>query len=129
MRSAISVMCAVVLACAASQAQARNDNAQGYPPRGSGGATIMFSSADSTLVRVYFAQNQTVWTGMPPGIAKNYARGKKLPPGIAMKMLPADLRARLPTREGHEYARVGQDVILIQTATGIVVDMIERVFG
>jgi hypothetical protein len=91
--------------------------------------TVVFSDADSTLVRVYFAQNQVVWTGLPPGIARNYARGKKLPYGVEKKTLPADLRVRLPLHQGYEYARVGQDVVLVETATGIVADIVEQVFG
>ena len=141
MRYAAPFVCAVLLAVAAPPSLARNDHAKGAP-RGHAGkfatarpfdephpSRAAFSNADNTLVRVYFAQNRVVWTGLPPGIAKNYARGKRLPFGIAKKSLPADLQARLPKREGYEYARVGQDVILVETATGIVVDVIESVFG
>ncbi|MEQ1863054.1 MAG: anti-virulence regulator CigR family protein [Micropepsaceae bacterium] len=138
MRYAVAIASAVILSIAAVPCLAGNDHTKA--PHGSGGPqskfdvrsparTVVFTDADSTLVRVYFAHNQVAWTGLPPGVAKNYARGKKLPYGIAKKALPADLQARLPQRHGYEYARVGQDVVLVELATGIVVDLIEGVFG
>ena len=40
---------------------------------------------------------------LPPGIAKNLARGNPLPPGIAKKALPGDLNRRLPpVRDGYD---------------------------
>jgi Ni/Co efflux regulator RcnB len=136
---AATIACSVLLTLA-PMSFAKNDKAKGPPPRGTGASEFTqhasnqpryatFSQADNTLVRVYFAQHQVAWSGLPPGIAKNYARGKKLPPGISRRILPADLQARLPTRRGYDYARVGQDVVLIERATEIVVDVIERVFG
>jgi hypothetical protein len=87
-----------------------------------------FTAADATRLRVHFAQQPVVWTGLPPGIAKNYGRGKPLPPGIAKKLSP-DVLAQLPRHPGYEYARVGQDVVLIEAATRIVVDVIERILN
>ena len=61
---------------------------------------------------------------LPPGIAKNLARGKPLPPGIA-KRYPADpLARRLPRVEGHDWIEAGDDLVLINAATGIVADII-----
>jgi hypothetical protein len=87
-----------------------------------------FTAADATRLRVHFAQAPVVWTGLPPGIAKNVGRGKPLPPGIAKK-LPPGVLAQLPRHQGYEYARVGQDVVLIDATTKIVVDVIERILN
>ena len=88
-----------------------------------------FSAADDAVVRGYFATKPPAWSSLPPGIAKNYARGKPLPPGIAKKALPADLLASLPPRPGYEYAGLGRDVVLIDTATRVVVDVIKDVLN
>lgn len=87
-----------------------------------------FSATDATRLRVYFTENPVVWTGLPPGTARNYGRGKPLPHGVARK-LPRDVLANLPRHQGHEYARVGQDVVLIDVATSVVVDVIERILN
>jgi hypothetical protein len=140
MRYAICVSSALLLLAAAAPAGARPGHSLDQPPHVDGGRVVLqlashgsrratFSNTDRSLVRVYFAQNQVVWTGLPPGIAKNIARGKKLPHGIAKHALPAGLRARLPKRAGYEYARVGQDVVLIEQTSGVVADMIERIFS
>lgn len=61
---------------------------------------------------------------LPPGIEKNLARGKPLPPGIA-KRYPADpLARRLPRVEGHDWIEAGDDLVLVNAATGIVADII-----
>ncbi|MEX0759310.1 MAG: anti-virulence regulator CigR family protein, partial [Tistlia sp.] len=61
---------------------------------------------------------------LPPGIARNLARGKPLPPGIAKKQLPASLLGQLPHYEGHRYYSVGRDVVLISEASQRVVDIL-----
>lgn len=65
--------------------------------------------------------------GLPPGIAKNYARGKPLPPGIAKRYLPNGLLTQLPARPGHEWIVVGRDVTLVERATRVVVDILKAV--
>ena len=89
---------------------------------------VRFSLADNTQVRVYFAHNPVVWTGLPPELARNFARGRELPRGVSVDPLPPALLARLPAHPGFGYARVGADVALIDNATRVVVDMIEDVF-
>jgi hypothetical protein len=86
-----------------------------------------FSDDDAAHLRVYFMTQPVAWTALPPGIAMNVARGKRLPPGIAKK-LPQDALANLPRHEGYEYAQVGRDIVLIEAATRLVVDIIERIF-
>ncbi|PRY65679.1 hypothetical protein B0H98_102207 [Vreelandella songnenensis] len=60
---------------------------------------------------------------LPPGIQRQIERGKPLPPGIA-KRFDGALVAQLPHYPGYEWERVGADVILIEAATRVVVDIV-----
>lgn len=60
---------------------------------------------------------------LPPGIQRNLERGKPLPPGIA-KRFDGQLASQLPNYPGYEWERVGADVVLIEAATRIVVDVL-----
>lgn len=61
---------------------------------------------------------------LPPGIAKNLARGKPLPPGIATRNLPENLIKGLPRYDGYEWMAAGADLILIKTASRLVADVL-----
>lgn len=63
--------------------------------------------------------------GLPPGIAKNLARGKPLPPGIAKRYLPQGLLSQLPPRPGYEWLAVDRDILLVVAATGVIVDILK----
>ncbi|EHA16778.1 anti-virulence regulator CigR family protein [Halomonas sp. HAL1] len=60
---------------------------------------------------------------LPPGIQRNLERGKPLPPGIA-KRFDGRLASQLPQYPGYEWERVGADVVLIEAATRVVVDVL-----
>ncbi len=63
---------------------------------------------------------------LPPGLAQHVARYKKLPPGLEKRDLPYYLKSRLPKlRHGLSRKIVGNDVVLIQKATGLVLDILE----
>ena len=64
---------------------------------------------------------------LPPGIAKNLARGKPLPPGIAMKQPGGALAATLPRIDGYTWHEVGRDLVLIEAGTHIVTEIIRGV--
>lgn len=64
---------------------------------------------------------------LPPGIAKNLARGKPLPPGIARQQLGAPLLQVLPRVHDHEWHAVGRDLVLVQAGTLIVVEILRAV--
>ena len=70
----------------------------------------------------------TGYQALPPGIAKNYARGKSLPPGIAKKMVPSSMLGQLPSYPGYEWRIVGEDLVLIALSTAIVTSVINGVF-
>lgn len=70
----------------------------------------------------------TGYGALPPGVAKNLARGKPLPPGIAKKTVPAGMLGRLPRHAGYEWRVAGNDLVLVAVATGIVADVLSGVF-
>lgn len=70
----------------------------------------------------------TGYDSLPPGIAKNLARGKPLPPGIAKKTVPASMLGELPYYPGYEWKIVGDDLVLIALSTAVVTAIINGVF-
>ncbi|MBK5074745.1 hypothetical protein I2492_17190 [Budviciaceae bacterium CWB-B4] len=66
---------------------------------------------------------------LPPGIAKNLARGKPLPPGIAKKMVPVTMLNGLPRYSGYEWYAVGDDLVLVAATTLIVNTILQGVFN
>lgn len=86
-----------------------------------------FSLTERRIVTEYFAEHRYDAKPLPPGIAKNLARGKPLPPGIAKQRVPDGLRAQLPPRSGVEISIVGDRIVLLE-ASGLVVDILEGIF-
>lgn len=65
---------------------------------------------------------------LPPGLEKQLKVNGALPPGLAKRDLPYDLRKRLPkARSGTERKIIGNDVVLIETATGVILDILRGV--
>jgi len=65
---------------------------------------------------------------LPPGLERQYQRNGKLPPGLDKRQLPGDLTRALPGRHADfERVIVGNDVLLIAVATGIILDILEGV--
>ncbi len=93
------------------------------PPRSS------VPSAAAAAPGIQVAQNaRGRGNGLPPGIAKQLARGKPLPPGLAKRRVPpAQLRTLPPARDGFEYLVVAGKVVLIETATQVVHDILTDV--
>jgi hypothetical protein len=99
--------------------------------------SFTFTSDHAAIVHAYYDDqggrpgNGRGRGGLPPGIEKNLARGKPLPPGIAKQYLPSELLVRLPTvPRGTEYIVVAGKLLLVEIATQMVRDvLIEAVFG
>lgn len=68
-------------------------------------------------------------SSLPPGIAKNLERGKSLPPGIARNYLPDGLEEELPVREGQSRVVIDDDVVLVDDATNVVIDILQDVLS
>ena len=61
---------------------------------------------------------------LPPGIRKNLARGKPVPPGIAMTRLPDGYVRHLPRYEGYEWRGYGTDLVLVHVLSNKIADVI-----
>ncbi|MEZ5667437.1 MAG: anti-virulence regulator CigR family protein [Alphaproteobacteria bacterium] len=94
---------------------------------GPGGALLHLDNVTVGLVNDWFAANPSAflrYSALPPGIARNLARGKALPPGIAMQALPPALAATLPpVPAGYGRFVVGEDLVLIELTSGLVSDL------
>ena len=65
---------------------------------------------------------------LPPGLIKHMEKHGTLPPGLARKELPPGLIDRLPpTESGLERLIVDDDVLLVEAATGTVLDIIKDI--
>jgi len=114
--------CALIVTCLAIQAAAAD-------------VSVVFSRHEIAAIQEYYSQphgdagkgQQTKQKSksLPPGIAKNLARGKPLPPGIAKQRLPDDLTRRLPpVHDGYERIVVDGRVLLVEIATQIIHDVL-----
>lgn len=145
--SALAALLSAAIAIgAANTAMAKNDKAKG---QGHGKAQMhqnaqqqeraedeiidevldgIFGENDRTIIERYVREKGIGTKSLPPGIAKNLARGKPLPPGIAKRGLPADLEGRLPKlRDGLQRIIVGDDVTIVEEGTRVVVDILKDV--
>lgn len=65
---------------------------------------------------------------LPPGLQKQLEKNGRLPPGLAKNELPASLQNKLyPPKKGTRRYVVGNDVVLIDTATDVILDIIRGV--
>ena len=62
---------------------------------------------------------------LPPGLEMQLQRNGTLPPGLEKRDLPDDLAARLPmVPPGYRRVLADDDLILLDTATGVIADII-----
>jgi Ni/Co efflux regulator RcnB len=115
---------AIIPACTAAPPQTAKP-----PVSTSATAAVDFTSQEITIIRDYYRNHDHSQAprgkgkhkSLPPGIAKNLARGKPLPPGIAKAYLPRELVAALPPpRRGHERVIVDGRILLVEIATQVV---------
>jgi len=99
---------------------------------------VGFSAGERDLVRVYFVEKHGKGK-CPPGLAKKkngclppgqakkrYARGERLPAGVEIRPVPADLEVRVgPPPRGYRYGVVDGDLVKLAVGTLLVVDAIE----
>ena len=118
-------------------------------------ADIVFSKAERLVIERYFEKNtpeddseyrggkkakkkkakgKGKKKGLPPGLAKRkslppgLAKRAALPPGLAKRTLPRDLVGQLPpAQDGTDRTIVDDNVVLIEAATGKVLDILEHV--
>jgi hypothetical protein len=124
---------ALLLLCLASspssaEAQGRGRGAGGGDAAGSPTsvtAQITLTAADREAIRAFYTSRPPQGVeALPPGIRRNLERGKPLPPGIAKRNPPPELRSRLAIPVGYEVVEVGLDVLLVEVATGVIHDVL-----
>ncbi len=98
-------------------------------------ATII-SATERALIGDYVRKAKASSQGLPPGLAnrplppglqKHIQRTGRLPPGLQKRGLPSGLRRQLPYRAGQDYRVVGNDIVLIETATSLILDIMQGV--
>jgi hypothetical protein len=130
-------MLGCMLACMVTHdAHAAPPDGKGKPDKGS--SQQLSDEQSATLIRpelryddirrIAIEQHYTGYKALPPGVAKNLARGKPLPPGIAKKTPRAEFVRQLPTYPDYEWKRCGTDLVLVQVATQVVAEVLANIF-
>ena len=89
---------------------------------------VVFHDSDRAAFREYYSTRRETVKPLPPGIAKNLARGKPLPPGIARTRVPHVVLVKLPWRPpGYTFFLVGDRIVLLN-ANGLVADILDSIF-
>lgn len=98
------------------------------------GVSVEFSDDEVRIIGAWYEEHdsraghgggKSKHKGLPPGIAKNLARGKPLPPGIAKQRLPDGLLHALPSPpRGYERIIVDGKVLLVEIATQVIHDIL-----
>jgi hypothetical protein len=111
---------------AQGKGRGKSDEKAGPGPNASVSVSVVFGSADHNVYRDYFVAHPIKAKALPPGIAKNLARGKPLPPGIAKRALPVELVRLVPRPQpGVTIVIVGRDVVAMRD--GLVIDILASV--
>ena len=98
------------------------------------GISVEFSDEEIRIIHAWYRDHESSGgrgngkgkqKGLPPGIAKNLARGKPLPPGIAKQHLPDGLVHSLPAPpRGYERVIIDGKVLLVEIATQVIHDIL-----
>jgi Ni/Co efflux regulator RcnB len=67
---------------------------------------------------------------MPPGQARKWAVGQPIPRGVPVYAVPQPVIVHLPPAPyGYRYARLGNDIVLVQVQNNLIVDIIVGLLG
>jgi hypothetical protein len=108
-------------------AQSQGRGRKGGGSDSSVSVVAVFRDSDRATFHDYFVAHGITAEALPPGIAKNLARGKPLPPGIAKRALPKDLLALGPKVDKDVSFTIVGDVVVAMKG-GIVIDVLAGVF-
>lgn len=94
----------------------------------SGAVDVRIGDNDRRLIGDYYKHKKS----LPPGLAKRggnlppgLAKRDKLPPGLQGETLPYDLEKRLaPLPSSYVRVKVGQDIVLMDKKTRVVLDVV-----
>ena len=101
-----------------------------------GGPKKVFEDRHGVLVREYYTTQYSAGRCppglakknngcMPPGQAKKWNVGQRLPANVTYYSVPASLTAQFgPPPVGYRYVRVGSDILLISVGNRLIVDAI-----
>lgn len=92
------------------------------------GTTVTAGITVGQARELALANRLTGFAGLPPGIQRNLARGRPLPPGIARRALPDAMLRGLPAVQGHEWRAAGTDLVLVAIGTLVVAEILREVF-
>jgi hypothetical protein len=103
----------------------------------------VFSEAERGTIKDYYRDKHAAYGGktgrglppglarrdtLPPGLEMQLERNGRLPPGLEKQALPGDLIGRLPpVPRGYERVIVDAHVVLVETASQIIADIITDV--
>ena len=103
-----------------AEAQGRGNGARASAAEG---PVLQLSAEVKEQIRAFYgARPASGVDALPPGIRRRLERGKPLPPGIAMKHAPSELRSHVGIPVGYDLVEVGLDVVLVHVATGLIHD-------
>ena len=100
-----------------------------------------FNDQHRENARRYYAEHYAHARVCPPGLAKRnngcmppgqarWAVGQPVPRGVAVYSVPQPVLVQLPPAPyGYRYARLGGDIVLVQTQNNIIVDIIQGLLG
>ena len=67
---------------------------------------------------------------MPPGQARNWSVGQPIPRNVTIYSVPRPVITQLPPAPyGYRYARIGNDIVLVQQQNNLIVDIIQGLLG
>ena len=127
----VSVLALTGVALAQGNSNGKSNGNKNSAPASVGSGTTLavslITAFERSTILGYVQNHQAAFPGaaaLPPGIAKKLARGGSLPPGIAKRYFPNDLIGRLPPRPGQQWLVMGTDVVLLDAATQIILDVL-----
>jgi len=97
---------------------------------------VIFSDGDRQLIADYYSgkKKKKLPPGLakkdrlPPGLEKQLRKNGELPPGLRGRELPGDLESRLSKLPpGYVRVVIGTDVVLENTKTRVVVDIVKDI--
>jgi hypothetical protein len=119
--ASVFAMALLVAVPLAAEAQGRGGGGRADGPS----VQVEITATMESRVREFYSSRPAVDVeSLPPGIRRNLERGKPLPPGIAKKAVPTELRSRVEVSDGFELVEVGLDVFLVEVATSIIHDVL-----
>jgi hypothetical protein len=127
LRSSAAALVLVLVGCTTPAGRSQTTGTVGVQT-GPRGTTVSAGITVGQARELAVANRMTGYGGLPPGIRRNLARGKPLPPGIARRNMTDGMLRGLPVVQGHEWRVAGTDLVLIALGTLLVVEILQDVF-